>query len=91
VSKFTAGLHNVERYIREAVLKANGGDAAPPTFCWHRGKKWLLTPSSIDLEVSLNLHRVTLHFTREEIEEACQKVTREDTINTIETGVRVLA
>jgi len=76
--RFIEGLRNIELAIIHGV-RSGGLDIAAKNFTWHRGKALLPQPSVVRLELRIGVNTVTDTFSREEVEDAWQRVDRPDT------------
>jgi hypothetical protein len=80
---FSKGMQTIERAIIEAVWTA-GRHLTPADFTWHRGHAVVPRPDMTDLQVRIGRRAVVGIFSREEIEDAADRIDRPETLETIQ-------
>lgn len=76
-SEYLQGLQNIERKITND-LKIRNIDLSSTNFLWNNGKALNLSQDSIDLEIAIEGKTLKAKFTREQLEDSWQQITRAD-------------
>ena len=74
-AQFITGMQHLEKAIRAGVRERHG-DIPSQAFRWHRGKNFLPPPMVIELEVHVRKNVVKESFSREEIKDSQEGISR---------------
>jgi hypothetical protein len=80
---FSKGMQTIERAIIEGVWTA-GRHLTTADFTWHRGHAAVPRPDMTDLQVRIGRRAAVGIFSREEVEDAADRVDRPETLQTIQ-------
>jgi len=84
---FSKGMQTIERAIIEGVRKA-GRHVTTADLTWYRGRAVMPRPEMIDLQLRVGNRAAVGIFSREEIEDAADRVDHPETLRTI---LRIIA